>query len=287
MQDALDLEELVAVLLEEHEYGDSLKPKAFHKVLYFVEQELEQERVPVQVPKFWYMYGAVVATSNSNINVDISDGGSSVTSNLDLDDIDVSEGVLRRSQEAISRALDDYYDLGLDSITNKMYEEAPYDVQRHYRQLDKQLTAAADTGQMTLDGGKNEARTRETVYDLLESFPLDEFPEYENDLYIWYRLVSAQIDSDDYDPDEAHRISETFWRLFCLELACRENSRLSHSEVAEELGVDSIEGTKEELRSFLLEQEKQKARRNARESEAAIKAAEAFVAPHLEFDVKI
>ena len=56
---------------------------------------------------------------------------------------------------------------------------------------------------------------------------------------------------------------------------------------AEELGVDSIEGTKEELRSFLLEQEKQKARRNARESEAAIKAAEAFVAPHLEFDVKI
>lgn len=287
MRNALDLEELVALLLEEHEYGDSIKPKAFHKILYFAEQELERERVPVQLSKFWYMYGAVVATSNSDITVNTREGGSSVTSSLKIDDIDASDGVLRRSREAVGRALDKYYELGLDGITNKMYEEAPYDVQRRYRQLDQQLTAASDTGQMTLDGGKNEARTRETVYGLMESFPLDKFPEYEDDMYMWYRLVSAQLDSEDYDPERTHHISETFWRLFCLELACRENIGLSRDEVAEELGVESIESAKKGLRSFLLEQEQKKARRNARDSEAAIKAAEAFVAPHLEFDVTI
>lgn len=64
----------------------------------------------------------------------------------------------------MSRPLDQYYQHGLEDLTDRVYEETPYEVQRHYRRLDKQLEAAADDGQMTLDGGKNEKRTLETMY---------------------------------------------------------------------------------------------------------------------------
>jgi len=38
--------------------------------------------------------------------------------------------------QALPRSFDQCYDLGLDSLTDKMYQEAPYDVQRTYRRLD-------------------------------------------------------------------------------------------------------------------------------------------------------
>lgn len=114
---------------------------------------------------------------------------------------------------------------------------------------------------------------------------MDTFPEYKDDLHIWYRLVSAEIDSDDYDPNRVQRLSEKFWRLFCLELACRENTGLLRSEIAAELNVQSIGAIKESIRSDFLELERVKARQNARTNETAVKAAEAFVIPLLDFDV--
>lgn len=285
MSESLTMDEVAALLLDEYKYGNSLRPKAFHKMMYFVERELNKEHVTTDFPTFWYMYGAVISTSGSDIDVVVADDEQEIVCEVDVDDIDAPRKAVSRGRRGVNRVLDRYYDLGIEGLTDEMYDEAPYNVQRHYRQLDKQLNKATNSQQMTLGGGRNEALTRETLYDLVESFPLDEFPTYEDDLHIWYRLMSAELDSEDYDPDRAQELSKMFWRLFCLELACRKNAGLSREEVAQELGIESVNQAKEVIRGTLRRYERQKAQQNARDSDTAIKAAEAFVVPHL--DIKM
>lgn len=281
----LAVDEVVALILDEYKYNRSFTPKEIYKLLYFAEKEIEKERISTDMQKFWYMFGTMTATSDTAIETSRDGKTGTVSCGLTVDDIDAPESTIRHGRDAVNRALDQYYNLRLGGITDKMYKEAPYEVQRHYRRLDKQLDAAADTGQMTLDGGKNKKRTRETMSDLVESFPLEDYPEYEDDLYIWYRLLSAKLDSSNYDPDEAKKLTKKFWRLFCLELACRENDGLTRDQIADELNIDSIESKKREIRSELLSQEREKSRRNARNTPEAIKASEAFVIPYLDFEV--
>ncbi|MFC5279535.1 hypothetical protein ACFPM1_12320 [Halorubrum rubrum] len=285
MAEELDPDEVIALLFDECRY-ENIRPKAFHKILYFVDKELEREHVSVDLPIFWYMYGAVVATSETEASIEGGEDGNTVRCSITTSDIDAPEVAVRRGRRAVSRALDRYYDGGTEGLTEEMYDEAPYEVQRHYRRLDQQLETATDEKQMTLDGGKNEKRTRETLYDFVEAFPEDEFSEFSDDLSIWYRLMSAELDSDDYDPDRAQDLAEDFWRLFCLELACRENNGLSREEIARELkGVSSVEESKQRIRSDLLEMEQKKAYENAEGDETALKAGEALVIPHLDFTV--
>jgi len=280
----LEVDELVALLLDEHKYEGPLTSKAVHKILYVAEDELDRERVSADLHTFWYMYGPVAATAGSGVTLDGEDK-SRVACDVEVSEIEAPDGARRRGRQAVSRALDQYYDHGLEGLTNRIYEEAPYEVQRHYRRLDKQLEAAADDGQMTLDGGKNERRTRETLFDFVESFPVEDFEGYEDDLHIWYRLMSAQLDSDDYDPERAQHLAVKFWRHFCLELACRENDGLSREEIATELNIDSVAAEKRRIQSTLLNRERLKARSNDRGSEEARKAAEAFVVRYLDFEV--
>lgn len=284
MPSELEPDEVITLLFDECEY-DELRPKAFHKLLYFADQELKSEHISADLPIFWYMYGAVVATSNTCVSIDADGDSNTVNCSFETKDIDASNSTVRRGRRAVCRALDRYYDGGIEGLTEEMYEEAPYAVQRHYRRLDQQLEVAADKGQMTLDGGKNEKRTRKTLYDFIRAFPESEFPEFSDDLSIWYRLMSSELDSDDYDPSRAQDLAEKFWRLFCLELACRENTGLSREEIAHELRVESVETAKQRIRNDLLELERKKARENAEGDKAALKAAEAFVIPHLDFTV--
>lgn len=286
MTEQLRLEEVTAILLQEHQsrYDDSLPPKALHKILYFVDQEIEREHVDADLPLFWYMYGAVVKTTNTGIDIVQTNAGRRVTCELDVSGVDASEKAVRRGREAITRGLERYYNLGLEDLTDEMYEEAPYEVQRLYRRLDQQFEVETHEEQTTLFQGQTE-HIRETLHDFVENFPLDDFPEYEDDLCIWYRLLSAELDSRDYDSNRAQRLSKKFWRLFCLELACRENNGLSREEIAEDRNIESVDHEKQELRSEFLELEREKARRNARDSEDALKAAEAAVIPHLNFEV--
>jgi hypothetical protein len=286
MSEQLDLEEVTAILLEEHHshYENSIPPKALHKILYFAAKEFEREHVEVQLPLYWYIYGAVVRTTGTGVSIIEKPVGQRIACETRVADITAGERTIQCVRRALARSLHKYYDLGLEGMTDEMYREAPYAVQRVYRKLDKQLGVAADDQQTTLFGHRNVERTRETVYEFVETFPVDAFAEYENDLHIWYRLVSAELDSEEYDPDRVQRVSELFWRLFCIELACRENNRVSRSAIASELNVQSVEALKQELRGELLNREREKARRNAQDTTEAVNAAEAFVLPHLDFD---
>jgi len=58
MAEELEPDEVIALVFEECIYDD-IRPKAFHKILYFVDKELEREHLSADLPIFWYMYGAV------------------------------------------------------------------------------------------------------------------------------------------------------------------------------------------------------------------------------------
>jgi len=285
MSSELSLGEVVALLFEEHRYEDPLSPKAVHKLLYFIEDELSGEQIAVNIPIFWYMYGAMAVTAETGVRTGGEPNDGEVVCDIDVAEIAASESTIRKGRRGVTRALDRYYDLGLEGLTDKMYDGAPYEVQRNYRTLDKQLEAAADNEQMTLTGDKNVARTRETLYDLVGCFPTDDFPSYEDDLHIWYRLMSAELDSEEYDPEEAQKYAEAFWRLFCLELAVRENDGLTHEEIEDELNLGSLSSVKDGLRSTLRRWEREKSESNARNSEKARKAADVLVLPYLDFEV--
>jgi hypothetical protein len=287
MNERLSIDEITALLLDEHQarYDGSIPPKALHKILYFAAQEFERAHVDAEIPIYWYMYGAVLKTNDTSIGVVETARGQRITTSASIADIEASDLTIRRGRQALKGSLERYYQSGLEPLTDQMYKQAPYDVQRTYRELDKQLTVACDDEQMTLFGRHNIPRTRETLYDFIEAFPVDEFPGYKTDLHIWYRLVSAELDSDDYEPTRAHQLAKKFWRLFCLELACRENTGLTRSAIAADISVESVDAEKQRLRDDFLRLERLKARQNSRSSTLAKRAAEAAVLPMIEFDV--
>jgi len=134
---------VIALLFDECEY-DELRPKAFYKLLYFADKELEREHLSVDLPIYWYMYGAVVATSETDVSIDTRDDGNTVKCSSDTADIDASESAIAQGRRAVGRALERYYAGGIEGLTEEMYKEAPYEVQQHYRRLDQQLGTAKD-----------------------------------------------------------------------------------------------------------------------------------------------
>lgn len=284
MHGKLSVSEVVALLFDEHRYDSPLSRKAVHKLLHFVKDELDSEWVTTDIPTFWYMYGTMTATANTGVHTGGEPNGDPVICDIAAANIDRPEETIRRGRQAASRALERYYDLGLEGLTDRMYNDAPYEIQRHYRRLDKQLETA-DSTQMTLSFDRNAGATRKTLYDFIEDFPTDSFPDYEDDLHIWYRLMSAELDSSGYDPKETKKYSKTFWRLFCLELAVRESDGLTREQIECELNLDSLDEAKRQLRSQLRSWEREKAEANARDERTSRRAADALVLPYINFEV--
>lgn len=287
MTDQLSLEEITAILLNEHQstYSGSIPPKTLNKILYFAAEELDDENVTADIPYFWYMYGTEVKTANTGVHTISTGDGQRIRCDTGIEDIQASHATIRKARKAVSRSLDKYYSKDLEGITDEMYDEAPYDVQRTYRELDTQIGVAADSGQATLFGDNNRKQIRRNLLQFVQDFPTDDFPAYEDDLMIWYRVMRAELNDEDFDADEVDRLATKFWRLFCLELACCENNGVSSEEIEVERNIADIESEKQEMRASLLDQEQANARENARDTGTALRAAEAFVVPFLDFEV--
>jgi len=236
-----------------------------------------------------------VATSDSRVTIeeeesDENEDGRSkwVECPASPDAIDADEQTVTRARLGVSRALQRYYEGGgLEGLVEEMYSEAPFEVQRKFRQLDQQLTEAAEDDQQGTTGDCDREAIRETLHDLVRCFPRDDFPAYEDDLHVWYRLMSAELDSDTYAPTRTKELAQTFWRLFSLELACRENNGLSREDIADERDLESVEAAKDEIRSRLRMYEREKARQNGQGDDVTAEAADALVAAHLDTDVAL
>jgi hypothetical protein len=147
-----------------------------------------------------------------------------------------------------------YYEMGgLQPLTDRMYEDAPYQVQREFRELDKQLRTAAEDHPDILDDGYDRSAIRRTLSRIVKSFPTDEFPPLESDLYLWYNVMSTELDQPDefYSVNEMLSLSGAFWTVFMIEVAQEEHSDITVEEVRNEIGDDDVDRFQERMRSRL------------------------------------
>jgi hypothetical protein len=289
MSHQFTIEEITAILLDEHQdrMSGSIPPKALNKILYFAADDLERAGVDADIPYFWYMWGTSLATANTGIYKRETKRGNRIACQTSVNDIQAQRHEIRNVREILTGNLQHYYANRLEGITDEMYKEAPYEVQRVFREFDKLLEVATDKEQATLFGDNNQNESRRAMLQFVKEFPTENYPKFENDLFIWYRLMSAEINADEFDPDETQRIAKAFWRMFCLELARRENNDVSQADIEAELDINDTDSEIESMRRELHAKERDMARQDARGTEMAQKAAEAIVVPHLNINLEV
>lgn len=246
---AVGLEDIVPILYEERSYSTPLRAKAFHKLVYFIHQELSaNQEIESDIGLFWYKYGTCARTSPSALLEVIETGGGHEMkfneSNVSIDLAGPTESMVR---ETVNRVLELYYEKGLEGITDLQYEEAPYQIQRNYRELDKLIgSAKSSKREQTSDFDRTEFRS--LLHDFVDSYPGEKFPEHENELYHCYSILSERVDDSESTIGDLERILDTFWSLFCVDLAASTATNVSPISVLSDLGINDPQEAKDELR---------------------------------------
>ncbi|MYL67030.1 hypothetical protein [Halorubrum distributum] len=279
------VDDVTALLLDERKYDSPLREKEFHKLLYFIKQELEEEGIDANIPYYWYRYGTVTPTSESSVTVEkAEDGGSQVICPVEPDTIDVPEDELDQVRDVVQEVLLRYYQIGgLEPLTDLMYEDAPYEVQIEFRQLDKQLRTAADNHPDLLDDGYDKDDIRRTLSRVVKMFPTSEFPHQESDLYLWYTVMSTELDQTDqfYSVNEMLSLCDAFWTVFMIEVAQQEHSDLTVKEVRDAIS-DDVDSYQKQMRARLENKEREQTKFGAQlEQDEVVRDAQDAVAEAL------
>jgi len=255
MSHEIGVDEVTALLLDERDYDSPLREKEFHKLLYFIKHELEERGIDADIPYYWYLYGTVTPTSNTQVSItEAADAGSQVDYPIEPDTLDAASDTVDAARDAVKEVLLRYYEMGgLQPLTDRMYEDAPYQVQREFRKLDKQLRTAAEDHPDILDDGYDRGAIRRTLSRIVKSYPTDEFPHLESDLYLWYNVMSTELDQPNefYSVNEMLSLSGAFWTIFMIEVAQEEHSDITVEKVRYEIGDDDVDRIQERMRSRL------------------------------------
>ena len=167
-----------------------------------------------------------------------------------------------------------------------MYDDAPYQVQRDFRELDKKIRTLHTEYHDFFEVDPSRESVLRSVHDTFESFPNDRFPEYDRPLIKWYNAVTRELHSHSPDPSRLMTVNVTFWRIFALELAQRHAQGMSPEEVRGNLGITSFEDARssaiQKLDEFEEEDLDAKFSGLATELESERSAADELVAPILE-----
>ena len=289
MSERLSLEEVTAILLNEHnqEYADSIPPKALYKILYFVHQQLEKKHIDAEIPYYWYMYGTKLKTTGTGISVKQTPNGQRVSVDIGVSEIEADSYTISQVRDVTSEELKRYYKKKLKGITNDMYRETPYEIQRVYRELDQQLGVSTNQEQASLFMDNNRTAIKQSLVRFAQSFPSESFPEQEKTMWLWYGLMSSELLDENFDSNDLQRLAKKFWRYFCLELALRENNDITKEEIEADRNIDDIHQEQQRIETELLHRERQTAREFSRTTKASKRAAEAFVLPSLEIEVEV
>ena len=276
MTSTLSVGEVTALLLDERFYSNPLRPKTFYKVLYFADKELNDVGLDTDIQHFWYKFGTMAKTGGSPVTVDWSDDSREVRCSLSASQVSLPREEETKARLALSRALNRLYEQNTEGLTDDMYEDAPYDVQRHYRRLDKQLSGAIGDKPDYPEVDSSREAVINTVFDIIDTFPVDDYPWLVQDLDLWYSVVSAELDAEEYRPQKALKVSELFWTIFCIDLAQRENTGLTPEEIAEELDTHDLEGRQEDIRKELelIERERSRLHTDLEENQVVSEAAD-------------
>lgn len=276
MTSTLSVGEVTALLLDERFYSNPLRPKTFYKLLYFADKELDDVGLDTDIQHFWYKFGTMAKTGGSPVTVDWSDDSREVRCSLSASQVSLPREEETKARLALSRALNRLYEQNTEGLTDDMYEDAPYDVQRHYRRLDKQLSDAIGDKPDYPEVDSSREAVINMVFDIIDTFPVDDYPWMVQDLDLWYSVVSAELDAEEYRPQKALKVSELFWTIFCIDLAQRESTGLTPEEIAEELDTQDLEGRQEDIRKELelIERERSRLHTDLEENQVVSEAAD-------------
>ncbi len=210
-----------------HECGaaDALPKKSLHKLLYRIDVKSSQRNLDISIPYYWYLFGTVSPATPSTVP-------SAGLNEPELED---------RLRSVVSEVLSEYYEHGLEWLTDRMYDDAPYQVQREFRELDKKIRTLHAEYHDFYEVDPSRESVLSSVHETFESFPNDRFPEDDRSLIKWYNAVTRELHSHSPDPSRLMTVNVTFWRIFSLELAQRHTQGMSPEEVRGNLGIISFE----------------------------------------------
>lgn len=280
----VELDDLIPILYQERNYSTPLTAKAFHKLIYFIHQELSTKQdIESNISLFWYKYGACARTTPSTL-LEVVETGDRHEVKFNKSDASINfEGSTESTVRAtVNDVLEMYYENGLEGITDLQYDEAPYQVQRDYREIDKLIGSikslnGEQTSQFDRDG------FRSLLHNFISSYPVDVFPEHENELYHCYSILSERLDNTESTIEDLERILDTFWSLFCVDLAESTATNTNSMSVLSDLGITDPQETKDQLREQIHDYD-QDYLTVSESTEAADEAAEAVMISRLGAD---
>lgn len=225
----------VDLIKQEHKYEESLPDKAVHKFLYFIDKKVNNSGLDISIPYFWYQFGTLSPVEQPGPPLG--------------DQRDHLEDQLR---PIVNDVLDEYYATSLEELTDRMYEDAPYEVQRDWRVLDKKIRTLHPEYHNFYEVEPSRNSIKESIYDVYDSFPSVRYLE-DSDITKWYSLMTRELYQDELDIDRLMVVNLTFWRIIALWLAEHHRHHLSKRNVKAILSIESFDEAREGGRSRLWE----------------------------------
>ena len=231
-----DLRTVIHLIHQERTYETKLVDKSLYKLLYTVQKSADEKDVSITIPYFWYQFGTVSPLPTVGPELDLPNQ---------------SESLKEELRPLVREALELYYDDKLEGITDIMYQDAPYDVQREFRELDKKVRTLHEDYNDFYEVEPSRDSIIDSVYAVHDTFPTVKFREQEQDLSKWYTMFTREVDKTSFDPDKLMQINLTFWRTFALRVAENHRYEMTKQEVKEEIGITSFEAARESTRKKL------------------------------------
>jgi len=223
--------------LEENHRYEELPDKAVHKLSYLVYKESKNRGLDIDIPFFWYRYGILTRTPMSDSSKTVSPGLS-----------DREQKVLNNVSRTI---LEKYYNTSLGEITDITYEDAPYEIFTHWRELDKQLSELKDNYNPFFDNTPIREEVENKIESIYDSFPTSDFPRHQNDRSTWYFAMTRELDAGMDNIERLNKINTTFWGIFTLSVAKKHRHNMTEKEVSQALGISSFESELQDRQSVL------------------------------------
>ncbi len=278
----IELGDVAAILFDEFGRTSTMDAKTFHKTTYFIEKKIQELGGDFDLPYFWYKFGTMTVTENSPVTIQYSGDTSEVLCSRRLNDLSLTQDQEEIVRSATTEVLEEHDEVETEGLTDRMYEEdAPYDAQRQYRQLDDfvQWQLYKEDEDET-DFERDEVHRY--LHEFIDAFLEEEFTEYENDLFLWYDILSNRLNDPSCTLGEIEDLLELFWSIFSIELAVNIDTGINTRTIKQELGVGDLQKRQQYFRNELRRKEREHLY-TEEESDHLIEAADSVVASELDF----
>ena len=230
-----DLSTAVDLIKQEHKYEQSPPNKTVHKFLYFIDKKANYNGLDVSIPYFWYQFGTLSPVDQSGPPPG-----------------EQRDHLADQLRPIVNDVLDEYYATSLEDLTDRMYGDAPYEVQRDWRVLDKKIRTLHPDYNDFYEVEPSRNSIKESIYDVYDSFPSVRYLK-DSDATKWYSLMTRELYRDELDADRLMVVNLTFWRIVALWLAEHHRHHLSKRKVKTILSIESFNEAREDGRSRLWE----------------------------------